>query len=275
MPRLKLAWANAGEHHVTIVAAGVAFYIFLALVPLLAATVLTYGLVADEATVAGHIVALTEMLPEEAAALLVEQLRAVVETSSGKKGVGLIVALAIALFGGRNGAGSVITALNIAEGVPDSRSVIKANTLALLVTVGGILAIIIAFGAMSVLTLLTSYLPAGIAVAGSAAAYGVLGAILTGGAAILYRYGPARPWPRWSAVLPGAVLASAGWVALTLGFGAYVAGFANYNATYGSLSAVVVLLTWLYLSAFVLLFGAELNAAGRTRSDRAAARDGT
>ena len=262
---MKEAFARAGRNNIGIISAGVAFYAFLAMVPLLAATVLTYGLIADPETIARHIRALSDMLPPAAAKLLVEQINDVVETSSSKKGVGLLVAIAIALFGARNGAGSILTALNIAHGVQERRSFVRANFTALGITAGGILAIILAVAAMATLTALIAYLGGEIAVFGGAATYLFLFAVGTFGCATLLRYAPNRPAPKWKQVLPGALFAAAGWLLLTLGFGIYVANFGNYNATYGSLSAVVVLLTWLYLSAFVMLFGAELNAA---RGDR-------
>ena len=255
------AFARSGRNNIAIASAGVAFYVFLSIVPLLAATVLTYGLIADQERVAEDIGRLSAMMPANAAELFAEQLRNVVQTSGGKKGVGLIVALAIALFGARNGAGSILTALNIAHGVPEARSFLKANGVALLITLCGIIGVIVAFGAIAALTAFTALLPPSLAITGSGLTY--LATMLGGiaGSAALFRYAPNRAAPRWKLVLPGAIFAAVGWLLLTLGFGVYVSQFGNYNATYGSLSAVVVLLTWLYFSAYVLLFGAELNAA--------------
>jgi membrane protein len=78
--------------------------------------------------------------------------------------------------------------------------------------------------------------------------------------AALYRYAPSRPDPRWRWLTPGSIAATVVWLIATLGFGFYVANFGTYNATYGSLGAVIVFLTWLYLSAYILLMGAELNS---------------
>src|SRR5689334_6960239 len=107
-------WKQSTEDNVGLVAAGVAFYGFLALVPLLGATVLTYGIVADPQTVLSNVKSLTTVMPQEAATLIGDQLMGVVQTSGGKKGLGLVLAIAIAVFGARNAAGSIITALNIA-----------------------------------------------------------------------------------------------------------------------------------------------------------------
>ena len=257
----KDAFARAGRNNSGIVAAGVAFYAFLAMVPLLAATVLVYGLVATPSVVAKDIGTLAEVLPEATAGLFADQLANVVSTSSGKKGLGLALALLIALFGARNGAGSVLTALNIAHGVTESRNFVWSNIVALVITTGAIVALILATLAMGALTALLAWLGGGLAIVGTAVTYLLLFAVGSAGTAALFRFAPNRPAPRWHLVAPGALLAAAGWLLLTLGFGIYVANFGNYSATYGSLSAVVVLLTWLYLSAYVLLLGANLNAA--------------
>ena len=255
------ALARAGRNNIGIASAGVAFYIFLSIVPLLAATVLTYGLVSDAQSVARDIGKLSSVMPPSAAELFAEQLRNVVATSKGKQGFGLVLALGLALLGARNGAGSILTALNIAHGVPEGRTFIRANAMALLITVCGVVGVIVALVAIAALAALLALLPTGLAIAGSGVTYTAttLGGIA--GAAALYRYAPNRELPRWKLVLPGAIFAALGWLLLTLGFGVYVSQFGNYNATYGSLSAVVVLLTWLYFSAYALLFGAELNAA--------------
>ena len=124
-------WKQSSEDNVGLVAAGVAFYSFLALVPLLGATVLTYGLVAAPETVLANVKSLAGVMPADAAKLVGQQLLSVVQTSGGKKGLGLLLALAIALFGARNAAGSVITALNIAYEEEETRGLIKVNALAL------------------------------------------------------------------------------------------------------------------------------------------------
>ena len=266
------AWAAAGRDNVSILAAGVAYYAFLAFVPLLAAAVLTYGLVVDPETVARHIAGLAESLPESAAELIGGQLQSVVETSAGKKGVGLLLAIAIALFGARNGAGAVVTAVGLAYGESDERSFVRSTLLALAITLGAIVAGGLTVATLAVVAGLGALLPALGGVASlliKALTYLVLLAIGIGGAGLLYRYAPDMHKPGWHEVRRGAVFTGAGWVLLTVLFGLYVANFGNYNATYGSLGAVVVLLTWLYLSAYLLLFGAELNA---TRGNAISAR---
>lgn len=256
-------WKQAGEDNLGLVAAGVAFYAFLALIPLLGSIVLTYGLIATPQTVQSNVQSLAAMMPAEAAKLIGEQLTAVIETSGGKKGLGLLLALAIALFGARNAAGSVITALNIAYEEEETRGFIKVNLLALAITAIAVILAIVAMGAVAALghleTLLPG-LPGALLVLGKILSYVMLLAGAAASAATLFRYAPDRKNAKWLWITPGSIFAAVGWILLTLGFGFYAANFANYGKTYGSLATVVVLLTWVYLSAYILLFGVELNS---------------
>lgn len=258
----KRSWAEASDDNIGLVAAGVAFYGFLAIVPLLGAVVLSYGLLAEPETVIANVRTLAAAMPADAARLVGEQLMNVVETSEGKKGFGLLLALALALFGARNGAGAVVTALNIAYEEKEKRSFVRLTLVNLAITLAAVLAAIAAGLAVTALAALESLLPQapGVAVLGKIVSYLLLMLVAAAAAATLYRYGPSRARARWTWITPGSLLTAAGWVLLTLGFGIYVANFGNYNATYGSLGAVVVLLTWLYLSSYLLLFGAELNS---------------
>jgi membrane protein len=256
------SWQEAGDDNIALISAGVAFYAFLALVPLLGAVVLTYGLVADPETVVHDMKALTSVMPPDAAHFVGAQLMEVVQTSSGKKGFGALGALALALFGARNGAGSIITALNIAYEVKERRGYILVNLIALGTTALAVVVVILAMVAITALGHLQRLVPGApivLLAMGKLTTYGILGLSGTVASAILYRYGPSRRGARWVWLNPGSLLASLCWMLLALGFGVYVARFGNYSATYGSLSAPIVLLTWLYLSIYVLLFGAELN----------------
>lgn len=254
-------WTRSSDDNIGLIAAGVAFYTFLALVPLLGATVLTYGLIATPQTVISNVQSLAAIMPAQAATLVGEQLLGVVATSGGKKGIGLAVALAIALFGARNAAGSVITALNVAYEEEETRGFVAVNLLALGMTAFGIVAVIAAMVAVAALGHVEQLLPGLPAVAlmvGKIFSFGLMLAGGAAGAATLYRYAPDHS-ARWRWITPGTVLAAVGWIVLTVGFSIYAANFGNYGKTYGSLATVIVLLTWVYLSAYLLLLGAELN----------------
>ena len=250
---LKIAYSEANRDNAGIIAAGVAYYAFLAIVPLLAAMVMGYGLFADPETVAQNARTLAGTLPQDAADLINGQLEAAAEAATGAKGLGLVLALGIALLGARGGATALIQALNIAYDIEDQRSFLRKNLMALGMTVGA------AIGAIMVVLSITATALLG-GLGGKVASLLVTFGFAVLGAALIYRFAPHRSPPPLRHQLPGAIFFAIAIVVLTAGFGFYVANFGSYNATYGSLGAVVVLLTWLYLSAYALLFGAELNA---------------
>jgi membrane protein len=232
------------------------------MVPMLGAVVLSYGLVATPETVIKNVQSLTSVMPADAAKLIGEQLANVVTTSDGKKGFGLLLALAIALYGAMKGATALITSLNIAYDEEETRSFVRLNLIALAITAGAVLiaiVAIIAIAAMGSLDTLFPSAPAIVLFAGKVVSYVVMAGVGAAAAATLYRYAPNRDEAKWTWLTPGSVLTTVLWLVVTLGFGFYVANFGSYDATYGSLGAAIVLLTWLYLSAYILLLGAEFN----------------
>jgi len=256
-------WKEAGDDNVGLVSAGVAFYAFLALVPLLGAVVLTYGLFASPAGVARSMARLTTLLPQEVAQIIGQQLTQVVQTSGGKKGIGLLVALALAIFGARSAVGGIITSLNIAYEEQEKRGFLFVNLLAIGMTAAMVVLIVLALGAATGMALLDEalpHLPGVVTALLKLLSYAILAIIAAATAATLYRYGPSRDEAKWRWITPGTLLFALAWVVLTAGFGFYAANLGHYGATYGSLAGVVVLLTWTYLSAYALLFGAELNS---------------
>jgi len=260
---LKRSWAEMGKDNLSLIASGVAFYAFLAIVPLLGAVVLTYGLVAEPSSVVRHFQELSTMLPGDAAKLIGEQLMNVVNTASGKKGLGLLLALALAFWGATKATGAIVTALNIAYEEEETRGFIKKTLLNLAMVLGAVLVVGLAMAAITVFAHLDRIFPGApgaLLFLGRLVSWLLLAGIGAGAVAALYRYGPDRDKAKWTWLTPGSVFAALGFGVLTAGFGIYVANFGNYNATYGSLGAVVVLLTWLYLSALLLLLGAELNS---------------
>lgn len=204
-------WREAGQDNIGLVAAGVAFYGFLALVPLLGAIVLSYGLVAEPSTVMRNMQGLTSVMPGDAAKLVGEQLMNVVKSSDGKKGFGLLLALALALFGARNGAGALITALNIAYEEEEKRGFMRLNLLALAMTAAAVAAAIvaiIAIGALGHLEDLVTGMPGIVAVLGKIVSYLLLLVVGAAGAATLYRFGPSRQSASWIWLTPGSELSA-------------------------------------------------------------------
>jgi membrane protein len=255
-------WRQTWIDNVGLVAAGVAFYGFLAVVPLLAAIILTYGLIAEIGTVIDTMKLLFHVLPNDIAKLLSDQTIGIVHTSEGKKGVGLVIALAIAIYGASNGAGAIITALNIAYEEREKRPLWEYYLVAICITVGVIVTALLALAAAAIVATLEDFLPrasGATVLIGKAAAYVAMTFVGAAIAATLYRFAPCRAQAKWTWITPGSIFTSVVWLLLTLAFGFYVGQVANYAATYGSLAAVAGLLTWMYLSAYAFVIGAELN----------------
>ena len=265
----KATWREASKDNIGLSASGVAFMIFLAFVPLLVAVVLTYGLVASPEQVAGHIVVLSKSMPEAAASIISGQLKNIVALAHSTAGLGLLLALLVSIYGAMKAAGGMITALNIVFGVKETRSWPRVTLLTLAITAGLVLAFIVASLGLSVVNFLASLLPdlGGAADLALQASYWLVTALaISLIIATIYRLAPDRPEGHWRWITPGSVLATLVWLLATFGFSYYVRRFGNYNATYGSLAAVVIFLTWLYLTAYIVLIGAELNYVLERRS---------
>ncbi len=256
-------WQQSWLDNVGLVAAGVAFYGFLAFIPLLGLIVLVYGLVAEPQTVVGNMRTLTDILPDDVAVLIGDQLTSAIQSSRDINALGVLVALAFAFYGGSNGAGAIITALNIAYQEKEKRSLGRFYLVALTMTLAAVVFAVLALAATTTIAYLEEFLPtaSGAAVsAGKAAAYAVLVLVAAAVAATLYRFAPSREDARWEWITPGSIFSAVTWVLLTLAFGFYVTSVADYGATYGSLGAMIALLTWMFLSAYVFVIGAELNS---------------
>jgi membrane protein len=259
----KRTWTRTWQDNVGLVSAGVAYYGFLAVVPLLGLIVLVYGLVADRGTVVSNMQMLTAILPADVAKLIGKQLLGVVETSRQTKGLGILFATVVALYGATNGAGALITALNIAYEEKEKRSLLRFYGTTIVMTLAAVILAVVALAGTTVVAFFGRVVPTAspiLVIASRILTYALLALIAAAVGATLYRYAPSREDARWEWITPGSIFAAVTWLLLTVGFGFYVSHVSDYNATYGSLGTVIVLLTWIYLSAYALIFGAELNS---------------
>lgn len=258
----KRVWSGMKDDNVSLLAAGVAFYALLALFPSLIALVTVYGLVADPANVAEQVEPVTAVLPRQAAQLLVDQLTSVSAVSSGSLTIGLVISVVAALWAASGGVSALITGINAVYNETEERGFIKLKAMALGLTLGAVIVVVLALLLVAAFPALVDSLNLG--GIGRVAAEGLRWLLLTGliGAAlsIFYRIGPSRPSRsrRWVSI--GAVVALIIWLLGSLGFSLYVSQFGSYNKTYGTLAAVVIMMLWLYLSAYVILLGAEIDS---------------
>lgn len=255
-------WDESWADNIGMVAAGVTFYGFLAVVPLLGILVLAYGLIADPSTVIEHMRAMMRILPADVAVLIGQLLMNAVAASENTKGFGFLIALAIALYAGGNGAGAIMTALNIAYQEKEKRSLARFYLIAIAITLVAVLLALVALAATAAVSALdkVTRMADWAVLLGQGASYVLLLAVAAAVAATLYRFGPSREDARWEWITPGSLFTATVWLLLTAGFGFYATRLTDYNAVYGSIAAIVMLLTWMYLSTYVFLFGAELNS---------------
>jgi membrane protein len=254
-------WQRVWDDNVGLVAAGVAFYLFFALLSLLVMIVLFYGMAADVTTLVDTMRALTAILPTDVATLIGDQLLQAMKSSEGQKGLGIAIAFLVALYGGTNGAAAIVTALNIAYEEKEKRSLFVFYLVAMAITLCAVLLVLLAIvGVTAALALERAY-PASpnLLIVGKLTSYFALVLVAAAVVATLYRFGPSRENAKWKWITPGSVFTAVTWLLLTILFGLWVSTVSNYSATYGSLGATVGLLTWMYLSAYVFILGAELN----------------
>ncbi len=249
------------EDQVSLLSAGVAFFLLLAMFPALAALVSLYGLFADPAEVSQQVQDLTGTLPEEARSLITDQLESITDQEQGI-GVALAVSIAAALWAASSGVKHLIGAVNAAYDERETRGFLKLRGLSLGLTVGAIVFAIIAIGVIAVLPTVADQLPFGpigqtLVQIGSYVGLAVGFAL---GLAVLYRYAPDRDAPRWQWVSWGAVIATVVWILGSIVFSVYVSNFGSYGETYGSIGAVIVLMLWLVVTAFAVILGAEVNS---------------
>jgi membrane protein len=254
----------------SIIAAGVAFYALMAIFPGLVALVAVYGLVFDPQQVSEQMAALGDMLPPQAKEVLLGQLNDLVSTDRAALGVGAAIGVVLALWSASAGIRTLMEALNVAYEEEERRGMLKFYGTALLLTLGAILGVSAVIAIIVAVPVVAKFLGLGSLAETlvSLVRWPVVAVAVLLGLAILYRYAPCRKEPRWQWVSHGALIATLLWLIGSVLFSLYVTFFASYNQTYGSAGAVVILLTWFLLSAYVILIGALLNAESERHQAR-------
>ena len=252
--------AQLKEDDVPLLAAGVAFFALLALVPSLVALVSIYGLVADPSDIQRTTEDALQAAPDEVQDLVSSQLEAVVDSQPSGLRVGAIAGLALALWSASSGMKHLMGALTLAYDETDDRKFLRLRGLALALTIGAVAVFALALAGMVAPGALDDSGAQGtVRAVLLVVRWLVLAVIAMVALSALYRFGPDRDAPRWRWVSPGAALATVVAVVASIGFSIYTANFGEYNETYGALGAVVVLMLWLFITAYAVILGAELN----------------
>ena len=247
---------------ISLIAAGCAFYAMLALFPAISMLISIYGLVFNPASVEPQLEVLRHLLPPAGFSLIADRVHVLVAQKPGTLGLSLVISTLITLWSSATGTKSILSALNLAYEEPESRSFVRFQLTGFAFTLGAIVSAVIGLA-------LLVFLPAALTFIGVSAnqkgliqlvSLGVLVASVMLALSLLYRFGPSRRQAKWHWVTPGSALATALWLIASAAFSFYVGHVASYDATYGPLGAVIGVMMWFWVTAYVVLLGAELNA---------------
>jgi membrane protein len=266
---------EVSNDRISMVSAAMAYYALFAFVPALTSVVLIYAWVSNPADIQNHMQAASQFMPSELQTIVNDQLSALTSKASSKLGFGAILSLFISIFSASKGSKAIIEALNIIYDQKESRGFIKLNLLALGMTFLGAVLSIIAIGVVVVIPIVLNFLKLGPAfeIIGTVASWLVMLGIFSFFLAFAYRYSPYREKAKWKWVSSGAVIASVLWALASALFSWYANEFGNFNKTYGSLGAIIVLMTWFYITSFVILLGGEINAELEHQTKRDTTKD--
>lgn len=260
-----------GKDRIGLTAAGVAFYGILALFPAITAIMAISGLLIEPEQVAEQMQTLSGMIPQDMLDIIISQATEVAGSREGGLGLAAIAGLLIALYSASTGVGSLIQGLNVAYDEQEKRGFIRLKLVTFALTLALIAGLLIGLGVAIAVPAALAFLDFGPTAGLLIAALPWIGLIVLTilGLAVLYRFAPSRDAPKWKWVSVGSVAACLVWVVASAGFAFYVANFASYNESFGALAGAVVLLMWFWISAFIILAGAELNAEleAQTRVD--------
>lgn len=266
----KLGWWDIGkrvlnqftEDRLLLVAAGVTFYVILALFPAIAAFVSLYGLIFSPAEVAEQVGALEGVLPGGGVEILSEEVQRIAGQTGGALGIGLAISVAIALWSANSGMKAIFDALNIVYGEREKRSFVWLNVVSMTFTIAALIIIGALVASVALAPAIFALLPLGqtVETVFNWLRWPIALVLIAGLLAVLYRQAPSRETPQWGWVIWGAVIGAIGWVVFSMLYSWYVANFGTYNATYGALGAAIGFMIWIWLSVTIVLLGAELNA---------------
>ena len=258
-------------------AAGVVFYGLLAIFPAITALVSSYWLFAYASTISKNLHSLSMMLPEGSFAIVQDEVGRVVEKQGSSLGLTFVFGLLFAIWSANSGTKAIIDALNVADEEEEERGFFKLNLVSLAFTLAGLIAVLIMVGAVVVVPLLLRYFGphALVELLVQMGRWPVLALMLLIALMVLYRYGPSRRPPPWRWLSVGAVAAIVLWLIGSSLLSWYLSNFASYTATYGSLGAAIGLMMWMWMSAIIILVGAELNSEIQRQAVDATGRAGS
>jgi membrane protein len=250
------------ENNVVIVSAGVGFFGFLAIFPAIMALISIYGLAMDPRQIEEQLTKISSVVPEQTYEILKQRVENFINTSGGTLGWGTAFGILFGIWSANKGTKSLFTGVDIAYETKSNRGFLKQNGLTLLFTFGAIILIILSVALIVAFPAIVNKisLPGNIESLVSWLRWLIMALILVSCISLVYAFAPERKRPKFKWVIPGSLLATVLWLIASWGFSYYISNFGNFGEIYGSIAAVVILMLWLYLSSFIILLGAELNA---------------
>ncbi len=255
-------YARINRDRILANAAGVVFYGLLAIFPAITALVSSYALFADPSTISENLHSLALLLPGDSFTIVQDEISRVVAKANSSLSLAFGFGLLLAIWSANAGVKAILDALNVAYEVEEKRGLIHLNLVSLAFTVAGLAAILVMVGAVIGVPLALEHLGLG-HVSQQLVQIGrwpVLSLALLAALLALYGYGPSRAAPKLRWLITGAAFAIVLWLIGSALLSWYLSNFANYTATYGSLGAAIGLMTWMWLSAIIVLVGAELDS---------------
>jgi membrane protein len=270
---MRILYGHVSEHRITAIAAGVTYFALLAMFPFIGAIVAVYGLFGDTAALSVQMNQLASFLPGGAIEVIGDQLTRAAEGGKATLGIAFLISLAISLWSANAGVKALFDALNIVYDAKETRGFITLNAISLAFTAGVAAFLLLAMSAVVVLPAVLGHLGLQTAIEWIVTIIRwpllLLGIVI--GLAFIYRFGPCRENAQWHWITVGSAVTSIIWIAFSMAFSYYAANFGSYNKTYGSLGAMIGFMTWMWLSAMVVLAGAEIDAV-LERADRGTAK---
>lgn len=249
---------NFADHDTSLRCAGTAFFGFLSIFPAVASAVLVFGLFADRSQLSEILEAGSYFVPAQVTDIANEQLSNLIAQPPAALGIGLLISVPLTLWSASRGVDSLLYAMSRVRREPERRSFIKAALISISLTLVGSVFLLIALVTIAGLPALFPW-PTGEKWLLLVVRWPILFALTLGALMGLYRWGPDRHPRRFRYIWPGALVASTLWILAGTLFSIYVENFSNYQATFGSLTAAIVMLLWLYNSAQIFVFGAVIN----------------
>jgi membrane protein len=253
--------------HLSIVGAGVAFHILLALLPAMAAFVALYGLVADVHDLPRQMRLLAIVVPADVVSFMGAEMIRIATARSGLS-VAVAAGSAVALWSANGATQAMFTGLNIAYEARERRDFVRLTIVTGAFTIGFLVFLVLAVALLGFGGAVGALFGRAAQALFDIARWPLIIAAFAGGLTLLYRFGPCRPGSGRLRLEAGTVLVTLIWIAASAALSFYLGRFAHYGRTYGALGAAVGLMTWLWLSAVIVLAGAELNAEIARRAAR-------